>query len=569
MKTYQGASISWLISRGIYYLIGAWIGGHIGWTIYNSLVGWSFAIYQYDKWYAFGQVLLSFPLLGLIICPICGILEASKPQKELEEKAKIQRAEAEKQAAIDEAKRPPERLKLQIGTSSGWLKKRGHSRGVGGGLPVNLMTEDCCKNILILGGIGSGKTTRAINPLLHQILSQDTGALIFDVKGDFMREAGFISRQTGRSMTVVGDGGLTLNLIRGCTPEVAASYLKSCFLSNGGASGDSMYFIDNAVELCRNSLTLLDLAGADYSLASLYDIVFDESLRETMLQECASKMDSMSDRELRFLKATTGYFSNIWGRLEEKQKSPIISTVAQVLSPFSHPDLVDAFSAGEQGEVDLAGLINNAEIYFVNLPMSKFGKEGARYAYLLIKLRFFSLMRERRTRPDWNQQRTVAFLCDEYQAIIDPVSDTDFWDKSRSSGCVGIVSMQGISSMIHALNNQQATNAILQNFRQRIIFRTEDDATISLVQKLLGQIDVHMIGYSAGTNTTPQLVGSGTGARWIDVTSASDGQSESLQRQNLFDQNDFRQLDSKAVFLGNIGQRAVDEVLNLKPYYVE
>ena len=73
--------------------------------------------------------------------------------------------------------------------------------------------------------------------------------------------------------------------------------------------------------------------------------------------------------------------------------------VNSVLTPFSHPDLVDAFSTGsEQGEADLTELINDGAVFLVNLPQTKFGKEGARYAYLLIKLRFFNMMRERRTR---------------------------------------------------------------------------------------------------------------------------------------------------------------------------
>ena len=36
--------------------------------------------------------------------------------------------------------------------------------------------------MIIFGGIGSGKTTRVINPLLKQLFEQDAGALIFDIK---------------------------------------------------------------------------------------------------------------------------------------------------------------------------------------------------------------------------------------------------------------------------------------------------------------------------------------------------------------------------------------------------
>jgi type IV secretory pathway TraG/TraD family ATPase VirD4 len=260
--------------------------------------------------------------------------------------------------------------------------------------------------------------------------------------------------------------------------------------------------------------------------------------------------------------------------------SNVNSTVAQVLSPFSHPDLVDAFSGGEtEGEADLTALLSGA-IYFVSLPMTLFGKEGARYAYMLIKLRFMSLMRERRTRKEWNQETPVGFICDEYQAICDSVTDTDFWDKSRSSGCFGIVSMQGVASLLQAVGSKQTADAILQNFRQRLIFRTEDDATMSMVQRLLGQVDVLITstsdGSSSGVSSSQQ--GAAIPLQWGTAgpgnNSFSEGnsysESTSLQRQQLFDANDFRRLSTDyGLFIGNLGDRAVDEVIYMQPLFVK
>jgi hypothetical protein len=56
--------------------------------------------------------------------------------------------------------------------------------------------------------------------------------------------------------------------------------------------------------------------------------------------------------------------------------------------------------------------------------------------------------------------------------------------------------------------------------------------------------------------------------------SVSDGtsysESTSVQRQQLFDSNDFRRLNTDyALFLGNIGDRALDEVIQMQPLYVK
>lgn len=478
---------------------------------------------------------------------------------------------------------------LYFGTSTGVLLSRSHVAGLPQGEALYAAKEDACKNTIIFGGIGSGKTTRAINPLLKQVFAQQAGALILDIKTDFGREVQYIAKLTGRSFITVGHGGLTLNLIRGTTPELAASYLKSCFIASGSAGGSGAFFVDQAVELCRNALTLLMLIGGDYSLAGVYDLVFSAPKRETAIAEMLSRGEHFDKRQFRLAESVGNYFANVHGTFDDKMLSNVNATVAQVLSPFSHPDLIDAFSGGEsEGEADLTALLDGA-IYFVSLPMTLFGKEGSRYAYMLIKLRFMSLMRERRTRAEWNQETPVAFVCDEYQSVIDSITDTDFWDKSRSSGCFGIVSMQGVASLYQAVGSKQAADAILQNFRQRLVFRTEDDPTMSMVQRLLGQVDAYITSTSEGmshsVSTGPgekpgefsagfgHLMTAGIHAPKGPV-STSDGQSysesTSVQRQQLYDANDFRNLHTDyALFLGNIGDRAVDEVIQMEPLYVQ
>jgi type IV secretory pathway TraG/TraD family ATPase VirD4 len=204
--------------------------------------------------------------------------------------------------------------------------------------------------------------------------------------------------------------------------------------------------------------------------------------------------------------------------------------------------------------------------------MTKYGREGARFAYLLVKLRFMNMMRERRTRQDWNQDRPVAFVCDEYQAIFDPISDTDFWDKSRSTRTIGIVSMQGVSSLVHALvNNRSVAEEILQNFRQRIIFRTEDEATLRHIRDVLGQVDVHVTstGYSASESETISGAGAFGGKQMSLSASESESENTSIQRQDLFGANDMGILSADyCLFVGNGGYMAVDEVLTVKPLYV-
>lgn len=460
---------------------------------------------------------------------------------------------------------------LRLGISTGkLLEERGHHSGIPANHEAFLAPEDCSKNMIAFGGIGSGKTTRFINPVMLQIMQQNAGALIFDIKTDFEREVAAITSQAGRQYKVVGDGGMTLNLFRGLTPELAASFLKSCFLAQG--VGDSAIWADLATEHCRNCLTLIRLVNDDFSVANLFEVATSDFTRQELIDKLKEMDGQLTEREERLAVATMRYFAS-WETYDDKRQSSIMINITSVLSPFSHPDLVDAFSSGsEQGEADMTSLINDGAVFLVNLPQTKYGREGARYAYLLIKLRFFNMMRERRSRKDWDQSRPVAFICDEYQSIIDSVSDSDFWDKSRSSKTIGIVSMQGVASLVQALNhNQKAAEAILQNFRQRIFFRTEDEATLRLIHQLLGQVDVIMETTGEGYNTSESIskpMGQGAGSRSVSQ-SWSENVGASLSKQDLFAAHDMRALTADyALFIGNIGDRAADEVLNVQPLYV-
>ena len=254
------------------------------------------------------------------------------------------------------------------------------------------------------------------------------------------------------------------------------------------------------------------------------------------------------------------YHEDVFAHFEPKVQSNVNAQVAQVLSPFNHPDLVDAFctEAGAQARMDS---VLEGAVYLVALPLALYGL-GAKTAYTFIKLRFFNLMQRRRLEKGWNQSRPVFFLCDEYQEIVscakDGVSDLNFWDKSRSSGCIGVISAQGVSSFYAAIGDRDLADTVLQNFRQTICFRTEDRATIERMNFLLGAVDVARISENVGNSTT-----TGHGS------SSSAGYGLSLQRQNVITPQLFRQLrQNDALALLSIGGNAYDDVLTMPPVLV-
>ena len=243
-------------------------------------------------------------------------------------------------------------------------------------------------------------------------------------------------------------------------------------------------------------------------------------------------------------------------------KSSVIATAAQVLTPFNQPELIDAFCE-ENSDVcimDMTALFDRW-VFLVDMPLSRWGL-GAKLIYTFIKLRFFNLMQDRINNPEWNQTNPVFFMCDEYQELISAnkngLSDLNFWDKSRSSKTIGIISSQSISSFYAAIGNHDLANAVIQNFRQKFCFRTEDKATLTLMNDLAGQARVQKMTVSQGSTT---------GHDGKQSTSHNESMTEA--REAVLDAPLFRQLEeNQVVGLLSVNGRSMDDLFWVVPVYI-
>lgn len=450
---------------------------------------------------------------------------------------------------------------LWLGESTGWLAALGHPASLAPRQQIGLGLNDATQNILIMGAIGSGKTTRVINPLLLQLLDQDCGGLIFDIKGDFKKAVKEAADITNKQPTIIGTGQVSLNLLAGLTPEVASSFLKSALLLNGSGSLDS-FWIDTATELCRNSLGILSFFPEHYTLQGLYQTLFDESFQVMLFQQCQNK--TLGANEVRKLSGYRHYIQAIFARFDEKIRNGVLASVSQILSPFQHPALIDTFCTRAPGSISMESVLNG-NVILVDMPLAQWGLAG-KVVYTFIKLRFFNVMQQRAMREDWNQSRPVFFMCDEYQEIVscnkDGLSDLNFWDKSRSSKTIGIISAQSISSFYAAIGNRDLAHALLQNFRQRLCFCVEDDWTVAYFNRLLGKVDVEHVSFTQN---------SGYSSRGLLESSyhQSSGETITTQQRDLIDGQLFRNLGANQViaFLSIFGV-SMDDVLNVQPVFI-
>lgn len=436
---------------------------------------------------------------------------------------------------------------LLLGKSTGLMSKLWHSASLAPDQNVFLALDDSTKNILVLGGIGSGKTSALMQPLLLQLLSQGCGGLIFDIKGDVKNATLAFAKETNRKISIIGASHSRINLIAGLTPEIASSFLKSSLLLANQGHLD-LFWIDTASELSRNVLGLLSFLPEHYTLSALYGYIFDDDARKSLESKLDSVKKNLSPSQIRLFNVYHQYKSVIFDSFDEKVKSGVKATLAQAISPFNHPVLTDAFCSNAPLEIEE---ILESAVFLVDMPLSVWGL-GAKVAYTFIKLRFFNLMQKHNDAS--NRELPVFFMCDEFQEIVscnkDGLSDLNFWDKSRSSKTIGIISAQSISSFFAATPSRDYAYALLQNFRNKLCLATEDPITIEYISQLTGKANVLKKSKSLGHN--------------------SSGETISEVRDSVLEAQVFRSLSpASAVALLNIGNKSSDDAISLFPLFIK
>ena len=162
-------------------------------------------------------------------------------------------------------------------------------------------------------------------------------------------------------------------------------------------------------------------------------------------------------------------------------------------------------------------------------------------------------MQNRNQHPTHNKNNPVFFMCDEYQEIVsanrDGLSDLNFWDKSRSSKTIGIISSQSIASFYAALSSHDLAHALLQNFRQKLCLRTEDPITIDFMERLIGKARVRKIADSMGNQHQSKTI------------------TES--REGVVDAQLLRELNpGQAITILSLSGHSMDDIVMLKPVYL-
>jgi hypothetical protein len=407
---------------------------------------------------------------------------------------------------------------------------------------VTVTLKDLHTNVIAFGGIGTGKTAAFIYRILFQLFNRlkhpdhqradaALGALILDVKGDFVDFVIYCLRLVGRPLSdlVIVDPDLDLFRYNPLDPEeenfaeMAAEKLASVQkLMSGDGGGDNKYWDDTSkmvVELILKVLTIVK-AKRKIGLDDVARYSQDDAKVEMLIEDArakleVSKADIPEEQYYQFLSAVDS-LQNQWVGLAENTKSILKTTIANLLGPLARsPQLQKCFC--RDTNFGFKDVVNKGKI--VLFRARTLDASTKKMIAVCLKKDFQTWVRRREgstaSAYGLNTERTCVFVCDEYQEFVTCGGEGDeaFFGLSRSAKCCGILATQQFNSLLTSIGKEDQVETLLANICTKIFLRTTDKKTMEYGELLSGYIKREKVSTNVSRANSTKLFGNDSGGK--------------------------------------------------------
>jgi type IV secretory pathway TraG/TraD family ATPase VirD4 len=369
--------------------------------------------------------------------------------------------------------------------------------------------DEACCHFFITGATGTGKTARAVVPIVHGLRSTlpDTGILAVDSKGALWKPLSAMATALGQKDTlrlirvrpthIPPDQWvppLRLNIL-GDSSVPWGTYAKIIVdtATASGQRGGQAFFKETARDAITHAMHALEAAELPVTLANVHDAICVSSETALLLARLAEHPGPAAEVERQ-------YFSDFHAQPPE-QKSGTVYTVANYLRPYTPPDIRQVVCSLEPNfslaEVDAGRLI------CLSVPQTY--QVERRYLNLLFKQLFFlHAFRRFDLEPDEMRRRNlIALVLDEGQKTTlvseDGFSDHATVDELREAGVSLISATQTPLSLYAAFETERKADVFMANLRTQIHFRAADEKGAKILSEKMGGREIHK--YSGGVSS--------------------------------------------------------------------
>ena len=303
------------------------------------------------------------------------------------------------------------------------------------------------------------------------------------------------------------------------------------------------------------------------------------------------KLTEADVTKLAQFEAVKRWFHDDWMRIEPKLRTSIVEGVSVFLSLFDdNPKVKYAFCPpkdtydpernlnGLHGKPlpPLAEMIEQGKVIALNFPLAM-NPGLARALGTLLKQDFQRAVLNRVPRMDatpTRSWRSVAFVCDEYQAFAttgenEPSGDEKFFSLARQARCIPIVATQSISSLRSTLAGE-SWRTLLQGLRTKIFLSLSDEFSAQFAAELCGYHERLKPSYTLSESGQDARVSLVTGRSAAHKTTVSATKTYRPQREYVFEPRVFTELqNAQAIVVAYDGVNPQPPTYCfLKPHYL-
>jgi hypothetical protein len=385
--------------------------------------------------------------------------------------------------------------------------------------------RDACENVLILGGIGSGKTSGPGRALRRAMMRAGAGLLVLINKPDEVEATLDDARATERMASVLCvDGRHGFNFIEhelrrhgldgvNTVVEFLMRVLEIIRIAMPGGGRQGEAFWENALrQLLRMVVPILYAAYGTVRISDIIRFVqsaptsSDELDSEAWQQRsfmceavllAAKRPVNPLDPEA--MKRIVAYFRDEFARQDVKLRSSITSTLSTSLDRFCHGRLARLFTEETSFAPELT---LNGAILILNLPVLEWNEDGV-IAQQIIKYAWQRVMLSRNALPPAYRDRLVGCYVDEAQAFINSF-DREFLSLSRSSRCTSIFITQSIPSVISTIggdNPKHQADALFAQFGTKVFCNNSCPETNRFAAETVGRVLHRRASFSESEST--------------------------------------------------------------------
>ena len=360
--------------------------------------------------------------------------------------------------------------------------------------------DEACCHFFVTGATGTGKTARAIVPIVHGLRRAlpSTGIMAIDSKGALGKPLAEIARALGhedslrlirvRPAHVVAPDWqppLRLNLLadRGVPWATYAKIIVDT-ASAAGQQGGQSFFKESARDVITHAMQALDASGYLVSLDNVHNVVCNSVDLDSLVEQLEKSAHPAALAEQQFFRD--------FAAQPPEQRSGTVGTVANYLRPYTPPAIAEVFCSAKANfsldEIDLGRLIclSVPQTYQVERKYLNF---LCKQLLFLHAFRRFDLEAEELAR-----RNMIVLILDEGQKTTlvseDGFSDHGTVDELREAGMCVISATQTPLSFYASFGHEQKADVFMANLRTQIHFRAADEKGALILSAKLGGREV-------------------------------------------------------------------------------